>query len=276
MPDWTALRGRRKSVVSVLVTLSLLASLVAFATPTAAVSTTLLGPNEVEATDTVTLTATVDIESSERIPIEAFVLEFQPTEGASDSSVAVTFLANGTIVDVDPAEGVIGNGQIRIQTLRKTLAISPVARDATFARGERVADDPNTGEEFDFGYGYGFADGSATDFQYEVMVDTHAFKQGGYTADLSVDTGTERAFASESLSFEVTAPSRGNGSADGTESSDDRGPPADRGQSLDLLQSLESADTIVVYVQEIVQESNGTVENSPVFAGQLLGHEALL
>ncbi|EJN58093.1 hypothetical protein [Halogranum rubrum] len=208
----TVLSENRQTVVSLAVTVVLLGSLVALATPSAAVETTLTGPNEVDRDDRVTTTATVDVVDGERIPIDGFVLTLQPS-GDDEDALTVTFAPNGTVVDVTPEDGTINRGDIRIQQFVQSLTITPTGQGAPYGYGARTGYDEERGEprNFGYGYGYGYGYGDAPEFEYTISFDATAFDHGSFVGRLGVDTGNETAFRSSPFRFEVTRPNQGGG-----------------------------------------------------------------
>ena len=159
--------------------------------PTSAVEASLDGPGEVSQTNTARFTANVGV-SSPGARIDSLTLTFRPVGG--EESVTVTLAPDGTVRQVDPADGTVGQGEIRVALLRRTLDVD-------------VVDDPG-------GYGYGYGAGNAT---YDVRVDTRAFKQGAYDVTLTVECDGG-ASSSDATRFEVTLPSADDG---GDESADD-------------------------------------------------------
>lgn len=231
------LSANRQTVLSLAVTVVLLGSLVAVATPSAAVETTLTGPDEVDRNDRITTTATVDLTDDERIPLDAFVLTLRP-DGVDDEALTVTFAPNGTVLDVSPEDGTVNNGDIRVEQFVESLTITPTDRDARYGYGYRTGVDGDETREFGYGYGYGYADTDTPEFGYTISFDATALDRTSFVGQLSVDTGEETAFASEEFEFEVTHPgNRGGGvgpgddagDSDDNDSDDDRrGPPFDR------------------------------------------------
>lgn len=221
------LSENRQTVVSLAVTLVLLGSLVAVATPSAAVETTLTGPEEVDRNDRVTTTATVDVVDGERIPIDAFELTLGPR--GSDDELTVTFAPNGTVLDVTPERGTVARGDIRVRQFVQSLTITPTARSAPYGYGPRTGYDEERGQprNFGYGYGYGYGYGDTPEFEYTIAFDATALDRGSFVGRLGVDTGDGTAFRSDAFGFEVTRPNGGDGDdeddagGDGGDDSDD-------------------------------------------------------
>lgn len=209
----TFLDANRQTLLSVAVTAVLIGSLVAVATPSGAVETTLTGPEEVDRNERITTTATVDLKDGERIPIDAFVLTIRPAGADEGESLAVTFAPNGTVLDVTPERGTINDGDIRIQQFVQKLTITPNSLDAPYGYGYRTGYDERDGDsrEFGYGYGYGYGDGELAEFEYTISFPATAFDRGSYVGQLSVDTGDEIAFSSDEFQFEVTRPNADKG-----------------------------------------------------------------
>ena len=164
--------------------------------PTSAVAATIDGPNEVSKTDMVRFAASVDVKTADA-RLDSLTLTFHPMGG--EDSVTVTLAPDGTVRRIDPPQGTVGRGEIRVGLLRRTLRVVPV-------------DDP------DSGYGYGYGTGNAT---YDVRVDARAFKQGVYEVTLTA-VCEGGASASDTTQFEVTLPNvagerGGSGSADASD-----------------------------------------------------------
>jgi hypothetical protein len=219
------LSENRQTVVSLAVTLVLLGSLVAVATPSAAVETTLTGPEEVDRNDRVTATATVDVVDGERIPIDAFELTLSPR--GSDDELTVTFAPNGTVLDVTPERGTVARGDIRVRQFVWSLTITPTARSAPYGYGPRTGYDEERGEprNFGYGYGYGYGYGDTPEFEYTIAFDATALDRGSFVGRLGVDTGDGTAFRSDAFGFEVTRPNDDGdgGDGDGDDSDDSDG-----------------------------------------------------
>lgn len=235
----------RRELLALGLTAAILVSLFALSQPSSAVLTAVSGPEEVNRPDEVTLRSTVEIRDDERIPVESFVLTIETDDG---ESVAVTFAPDGTVETVTPAGGVVGEGEIRVDLLRRTLDITPVEQNAEFGYGFRSGTDERTGETREFGYGYGFTGDGGPGFAFDVSMDSKALKQGDYTVSLAVNTGDgQRLFESNEKDLEVVLPSGGQPGDDadsGDRGADDEGdgsedrdrgsaPPDDRGRSDD-------------------------------------------
>lgn len=215
-----AFSENRQTVLSLAVTVVLLGSLVAVATPSAAVETTLTGPDEVERTDRVTTTATVDVVDGERIPIAGFVLTLRPHDG---DELTVTFAPNGTVLDVTPERGTIDGGDVRIRQFVQSLTITPTAQRAPYGYGPRTGFDERRDESrnFGYGYGYGYGYGDVPEFEYRISFDATALDRGSFVGRLAVDTGDETAFRSDAFGFEVTRPDDGDDDVEDGDDGDD-------------------------------------------------------
>lgn len=209
------LSDHRRTLLSLLLTVVLIGSLVAAAVPSSAVETTLTGPDEVDRNDRMTVTATVNLEDGERVPVEAFKFTLSPSDAPTDEALTVTFAPDGTVLEVTPERGTINNGDIRIQQFVQSLTITPVENSASYGYGYRAGYDEQAGVTRDYGYGYGFGYGSGeqSEFEYEISFAATALDRETFSGQLAVDTGDETSFASDEFQFEVTRPS--NGHADG-------------------------------------------------------------
>ncbi|MFC7097680.1 hypothetical protein [Halobaculum marinum] len=194
-------------MVSILIT-----SVVAFAGTSAAVRTTVDGPDQVTKGDRVEFTSTADVRDDERVPVESLTLTIRP-EDSPDEEVRVTVAPNGTVLSISPSTGVVGQGEIRIEQLRRSLDVAVSGTDGAYGYGygyqggidERAGEN---GSDATVGYGYGYGDTSIT---VEAAFSSKALKHGNYEAFLTVNTGDERdQFRSNVESFEVLVP--GNGS----------------------------------------------------------------
>lgn len=184
------INGFAPSVVVALVALSLLVT----AQPLAAEPAQLDGPEEVDRTDPVEFTLTIDDGGGESVESYAFVLA--PGDGESDERVEVTFAPDGRILETTPNRGVVGEGEIKVALLKRTLRI------------ERLESDTGYG----YGYGYGYGDGGSAAFAIELG--SEALKHGEYTARVSANAGSETdAFTSSAATFTVTRPARDDSEA---------------------------------------------------------------
>lgn len=192
--------------MAVVLTGFLLLGLLLTAQPTSGVLSTVSGPDEVSTTERFTYVTTVDVRQDERIPVRHFALVVE-TEGGD--SVTVTFDQNGTVLDVEPERGVLGEGEIRITLLTRTLEIVPVERNVDFGPGSLFGVDERTGIGHDFGYGYGYGYGygdSDPSFVFLIGLDARAFERGRYSLHVGVVTDGGRQFASNAGEFEVVVP----------------------------------------------------------------------
>lgn len=232
----------RRELITLGVTASILLSLLAFTQPTGAVLTTVSGPDEVTWPDRVEFDSSVEIREDEQVPIESFNLVLTTEDGGM---VTITFAPDGTVQSIEPSDGVVGTGDVRIGQLRDSLEITPVESNADFGYGYGYGTDERTGESESFGYGYGYGYGGAQpSFGYAVSMNSTAFAQGDYTVQLSVNTEDgETLFASNEESFEVDRPGKeGRG----------QGPPDDLpDRAADKVEEIH--DTIRQFV-------NGTLE----------------
>lgn len=233
----------RRELLTLAVTASILLSLLAFTQPTSAVMTTVSGPDEVTKPDTLEFDTAIEIREDERVPIESFNLVLTTDDG---ESATITFAPDGTVMSITPAEGTVGNGDIRIGQLRDSLEITPVESNADFGYGYGYGTDERTNESHSFGYGYGYGYGSAQpSFEYHVSMNSTAFQQGEYTAQLSVNAdGEDGLFTSNEKSFEVSRPGADRG----------QGPPTDLPDQVpDHVEEIH--DTIRKHI-------NGTLDGS--------------
>lgn len=160
-------------------TLLILVGLLVSAQPTAAVLTSVSGPDEVTNTESFAVEATVEVARPDQTDVEHFTLVLQTRAG---ESVTVRFDADGTVLDVDPPRGVVGTGEIRVNLLRRTLDIVPLGRD----RDDR---------------GFGYGDGER--FAFRIHLDAKAFKPGQYSLEVAAVTASGRTFDSGVHEFEV-------------------------------------------------------------------------
>jgi hypothetical protein len=191
-------------------TASILMSLLAFTQPTSAVLTTVSGADEFTKPDQLEFESEIEIRDDEQVPIESFNLVITTDDG---ETVTITFAPDGTVQSVDPAEGVVGTGDIRIDQLRESLTITPVESNDAFGYGYGYGVDERTGEaeSFGYGYGYGYGDGQPV-FRYAVSMNSTAFMHGDYSIQLSINTGDgETVFASNEKAFEVNRPGEDRG-----------------------------------------------------------------
>lgn len=196
-----------REIGALVLTLGVVISLVAVAQPTAAVSTSVSGPDEVKKPETITFTTAVSIQDGERIPVENYTVTIGVAD-SPDESVSITFAPNGSVSAVSPSSGVIGDGEIRIDRLLETIEVVPVERGGEFGYGYGYGVDERTGERSEFGYGYGYG-GPAT-ISFEITLDSNAFKQGNYDLRASVNTPERTGlYTSNVQPFEVTLPTGG-------------------------------------------------------------------
>ena len=199
--------AKRRGLITLAVTAGIVLSLVVVAQPTAAVKTTVSGPEEVQKPDTLTFESTVVIRDGERVPLQNYTTTLW-SEGAPDETVSITFDSNGSVLKVSPSSGVIGDGEIRIDRLREAIEITPVERGAESGYGYGHGVDERTGERTEFGYGYGY--GGPSTVSFEITLDSRAFKQGTYRIQSSVNTpGETGLFDSNVETFDVELPRGG-------------------------------------------------------------------
>lgn len=198
----------RRELLTLGMTASILVSLLVFTQPTAAVLTTVSGPDEVQIPGPMEFETAVEIREDERVPIESFDLLIRTEDGGT---VTITFAPDGTVQSIEPAEGTVGNGEIRVDQLRESLEITPVESNADFGYGYGSGTNERTGESRSFGYGYGYGYGGAQpSFEYRIAVNSTAFAQGEYTMQLRVNTdGEDGVFASNEKVFEIDEPGEG-------------------------------------------------------------------
>lgn len=160
----------KRKLVSFAVTVSIVLSLLALAQPTTAALVTVTGPREVSRPDTFTVSTTVTIRSEERVGVDRFRLTLSPD--GDDAEVTVVFDADGEILAVSPARGVVSRGGIRVSPLRRSLSITPQHPDGSVGYG--------------YGYGYGYGSGDRQ-FAFDVQLDSKAFEDGRYVISVAVD-----------------------------------------------------------------------------------------
>lgn len=215
---------RRRGLIALVVTASVVLSLVVVAQPTAAVRTSISGPDEVQKPAELTFESTVVIRDGEHVPLQNYTMTLWP-EGASDEPVSVTFDSNGSVLEVSPSGGVIGEGEIRIDRLRKAIEITPVegTNESDYGYGYGHGVDERTGNRTEFGYGYGY--GGPSTVSFEITLDSKAFKQGTYQIRTSVNTPEETGlFDSNVETFDVELPRGGQPPGRPGDGVDDRGP----------------------------------------------------
>ncbi|WP_416840248.1 hypothetical protein [Haloferax sp. DFSO52] len=217
------LSEHRRALTSLVVTVMLLGSLAAATVPSSALETELTGPDEVDRNARMTVTATVDIEEGERVPIETYQFTISPEATDSGEALTVTFAPNGTIHEVTPEDGTINNGDIRIQQFVESLTITPVENQAPYGYGTLSAydEEADVTRDYGYGYGYGYGDADATEFEYRISFNATALDRGTFVGRLGIDTGDESAFVSDEFEFEVTKPTekaeKGHKNGEGTE-----------------------------------------------------------
>lgn len=202
----------RRELLTIGMTASILISLLAFTQPTAAVLTTVSGPDEVRHAEPLSFNATVEVREDERIPIQRFNLTFTPAD--STGAVTVTFSPDGTVESVT-ARG-DASDHVNTTLLEQSLEINPTNRNADFGYGYLSGTDERTGENrsFGYGYGYGYGDGTQPTYGFDFHLDSAAFAPGEYTVQISLQTdGDTDAFASNAKSFEVL-PAQANATVD--------------------------------------------------------------
>lgn len=220
----------KQQLLTVAIVSTLIVSLGAFAGTSAAVETTVDGPDTVERPGTATFDSSVTIRDGERVPVENLTLTLRTADDA-DERVTVTFTPNGTVESITPDEGVVGEGEIRVDQLRRSLEITPAQQNVGYGYGYGYGYDERTNDSrVDFGYGYGFAangSGDAT-LTYEISFDSTALKHGDYELFLSVNTEEERglfqsnvgAFTVETASGQ-SPPNAGDNADDSDDTEDD-------------------------------------------------------
>lgn len=173
----------KNKIISVAITALIVTSLLAAAQPASAVQVAVDGPDEVQQTETVTFRSSVDMRDGENVSVESFTLTIQP-EGEDTSAAEVTFAPDGTVLETAPETGVVGNGQIRMDLLRRTIDIEPVNRSG----------------------GYGYADEGS--YAFDIEIDAKALKHGDYTLQMGVNTAEgDNTFVSNTDEFSVVRPS---------------------------------------------------------------------
>ncbi|WP_255197776.1 hypothetical protein [Halorarius litoreus] len=197
--------ARRQQLVTVAIVSALIVSLIAFAGASAAVETTVTGPDEVDRPDIVEFQSTLDIRDGEQVPIENFTLTIQPAD-SPEESVTVTFAPDGTVLGISPENGTVGQGEIRIEQLRESLDITLVEQTTDTGYGYSYGYDERRGDErVEFGYGYGSTNGT---FTYDIAFSSKALKHGSYELFLAVNTPSKTGqFQSNVEDFDVNVPS---------------------------------------------------------------------
>lgn len=194
-------RPMKRELQALGLTVILLLSMLVFAQPTAAVLSTVDGPDEVRQPDRVAFDTSVQIREDERVPIESFDLVIETEEG---DTVTVTFAPDGTIESVQASGN--ASDRINVSMLEETLVVNRTDENADFGYGYLSGTNERTGENrsFGYGYGYGYGYGAQPTFGFDISFSSAAFEPGSYTARLSVNTdGEGDAFASNVHSFEV-------------------------------------------------------------------------
>lgn len=192
----------RRELLTLGMAASIVLSLLVFTQPTAAVLSTVEGPDQVRQSDELSFGATVELRQDERVPIEGYELTVSPNGTAGN--VTVVFAPDGTVESVQ-ASGDAGE-RINVSRLEETLVVARTAGNADFGYGYLSGTNERTGEErsFGYGYGYGYGDGTQPTYGFDIGVDASAFEPGNYTLRLSVATnGEDDAFASNPVAFEV-------------------------------------------------------------------------
>jgi len=214
----------RQQFVAAALVAAIALSVVAFAGAAAGVETTVEGPDEVTKPDDFTLTSSVSIESDEVVTIETYTLTLRPADG--DESLEVTFAPNGTIVDTDPAEGVVGTGDIKVDQLREKADVEAVDRNGSSGYG------------YDYG-GYG----AEPTFTYDVELPSTAFDRGEFEAFLTVNTENETgAHQSNVQTFTVQTNGDENGQGNGAGEGNGNGNGAGEGNGADGDDAGDEAD----------------------------------
>lgn len=221
----------RQQLVAAALVAGIVVSVAAFAGSAAGVETAVEGPDEVTKPDDFTLTSSIDIRDGERVPVENYTLTVRPA--GAEEGLRITFAPNGTIVGTDPEGGVVGEGQIKVEQLRKKAGITPVDRNGSYGYGYGYGYDERTGDTTEFGYGYGYAgDGVQPTFTYDVELPSTAFKKGEYETFLTVNTGDETGlYQSNVQSFSVET--RGDDRRKGGDDRGDRSRDDDRDDDRD-------------------------------------------
>lgn len=192
----------RRQLLTLGITASILLSLLVFAQPTAAVLSTVDGPDEFRQSDEVSFGATIELRQDERVPIESFELRFSPT--GTSGAVTVVFAPDGTLESVHTSGDAAAS--INVSRLEETLVIGRTAGNADFGYGYLSGTNERTSEEhtFGYGYGYGYGYGAQPTFGFDISFDSSAFAPGNYTLRLSVNADEDDgAFDSNLFSFEV-------------------------------------------------------------------------
>jgi len=213
------------ALVPTALTVTIVLSLVVFAQPTTALQSAVTGPGQVTQHDPVELSVVVTSTADESVDVQNYTLTITP-EGVGES-VHITFDRDGTVLSVDPPRGVVGPGSIRVDRLRRDLAIT--AETSTNDSG--------------YGYGYGYGNAETTT-AFSVVVPSAAFKHGTYTATASVNTAQSGAVTSPEASFTVLnpaglAPPQNDDHPTHTE----RGVTSDHGQRTDRGQGVGPGET---------------------------------
>lgn len=181
------LQNRKHTLASIAIVASIVLSLTVLAQPTGAVATTVTGPDQVERHEMAEFTVVVD-PGGDDLTVDGYRLRISVTD--SDDAATVLFGPDGDVRSITPRRGVVGHGEIRINTLRRGLTITPV----------------DTDDDTGYGYGYGYGDNSRVAF--DVSIPTKALKHGTYAVTVGVDTadGTNL-YPSSPAEFDVAVPS---------------------------------------------------------------------
>lgn len=199
MPDkeFRGIPVDRRKVVSLGVTGILGTAVLTTAQQSVALEANLDGPESIKHQEWITFVATIDVENGDTVPIERLELTIRPAN--SEEEVTVTFAPDGTITEIDPEEGVIGAGMIRIGVLENCIEIEPAPDNH-----------PDTG----YGYGYGYGYGDERLFKYFIRISGKVFKASEFEAQLTVAGSDGESTTSGVVPFEVTVPGRRDGRPD--------------------------------------------------------------
>lgn len=191
---------------------TLLTSLIVLAGPTAAIEATATGPDEVTKPNSFTIGTSLDVPAGETVDVTGITVSIRP-DGGTEETLELTFAPDGTIRSTTPERGVVGEGLLRVEQLRRTTTMAPVSDET--------------------GYGYGYGEPGGTSLGYEVTLNSTAFKHGSYDLWLTIHTeDTADAFRSNTISVDVLLPN-GQLPASGNDERDG-GPPEDRGRNHQL------------------------------------------
>lgn len=187
----------KRELVAVALTAALLMSLAAAASPVSPVALTVTGPDRLPDDRRATFVATSN--PSEDVTIENYTLEVITTK--TNESVNVTFAPNGTVLSVEPDEGIVGNHGIDAARINETINITRV-KDPARAGYDRDGPPADAGPPDDGGPP---EDAGASDSsRYLIRLESDAFVPGGdYALELNANSTDGETFTSNRKEFFV-------------------------------------------------------------------------